>query len=388
MISTAKLRAETMNEDHGIPSNPYNKHAWILGNPEIGEDVWIGAFSLVDAANAALKIGRGTEISSGAKILTHSTILRTVSERRYGEIDSAPVEIGEFCFIGTNATVLMGASIGHHSVIGAGCVVTQFMVIPPYSVVVGVPAKIVGSSKKYLKRVEPESLSVVIPAYNEVETIEVVVKDALSVLKKIKMGYEIVLVDDGSTDGTGKIIDRLAKRNKFIHARHHKINKGFTGAMKTCFESARKHFIFLAPGDGGFDFEELPKFLRAIKGCDVVTACIIRNEESLKTKLKVLLFHVPFTFLCRYLFDIKLREFSSVSMWRQRVFKSINIESEDRSAMFLPELISKALKRNFKFREVQINWHKRKGGEAKGAKFSVAAITFLAMVKLFIKLNR
>ncbi|MFH1827134.1 MAG: glycosyltransferase [bacterium] len=375
-----------MDGDHGIPSNLYNKHAWILGNPEIGEGVWIGAFCLVDAANATLKIGRGTEISSGAKILTHSTIVRAISERRYGEVDSAPVEIGEFCFVGTNSTVLMGARIGHHSVIGAGSVVTQFMVIPPYSIVVGIPAKVVGSSKKFLKGIEPESLSVVIPAYNEVETIEGVVKDALKVLKKIRINYEIVLVDDGSTDGTGKIIDRLAEKNRFIHAQHHKINKGFTGAMKTCFESARKDLIFLAPGDGGFGFEDLSIFLKAIRGCDAVTAYISRNEESFITRLKVLFFHVPYTFLCRYLFGIKLREFSSVSMWRRRVLKSVGkIESEDRSAMFLPELVSKALKKNFKFGEVKINWHKRKGGEAKGAKFSVAVRTFFAMLKLVVR---
>ena len=377
-----------MNEDHGLPSNLYNKHAWILGNPEIGDGVWIGAFCLIDGARAALKIGRGTEIASGAKILTHSTIVRAVSERRYREVDNAPVDIGEFCFIGTNVTVLMGARIGHHSVVGAGSVVTQFTVVPPYSIVVGIPAKVVGSSKKFLKGVEQESLSIVIPVYNEVETIDAVVKDALSVLKKIKMDYEIILVDDGSTDGTGKIIDRLSKKNRFIQARHHKINKGFTGAMKTCFESARKHLIFLAPGDGGFDFEELPKFLTAIKGCDVVTAYIIRNEESLKTRLKILFFHIPFLLLCRYLLSIKLREFSSVSMWRRRVFESVNIESPDDSAMFLPELISKALKRNYIFGEVQINWYKRKGGEAKGAKFTVAVKTFLAMTKLYVKLNR
>lgn len=373
--------------DHGIPENPYNKHAWILGNPEIGKQVWIGAFCLVDAFHAPVKIGRGTDVSSGTQILTHSTIRRAISERRYLGVDFAPVEIGEFCFIGTNAVILMGAKIGHHSVIGAGAVIPQFMLVPPYSVVTGVPAKIIGSSKKFLKDVEKESLSVVIPAYNEDETIEDVVKDAIGALKKIKIDYEIVLVDDGSVDQTGKIIDRLAKRNKLIRAVHHKQNKGFTGAMKTCFESARKHFIFLAPADGAFDFGQLPKFLNAIKGYDVATAYIIRDKEALITKLKIFFFHVPFLFLSRHLLGITLREFSSVSLWRRRVFQEIKIESEDRSAMFLPELISKALKKKYKFAEVQIRWDKRKGGEAKGAKLPVAARTLLAMVKLWVKLK-
>ena len=372
--------------DHGIPDNPFNKHAWILGNPEIGEGVWIGAFCLIDGANAPLKIGRGTEISSGAQILTHSTVRRAISEHRHGEVDFAPVEVGEFCFIGTNATILMGAVIGHHSIIGAGCVIPQLMVIPPYSLVAGVPAKIIGSSKKFLKGIERESISVVIPAYNEAETVDDVVNSAVDILKKIKIDYEIVLVNDGSTDGTGKIIDKLAKA-KNIRAVHHQKNKGFTGAMKTCFENAKKHLIFLAPADGGFDFKELPKFLDAIKGYDVATAFIIRNEEVFVTKLKILFYHLPFIFLCRYLLGINLREFSTVSLWRRRVFESFEIESQDKSAMFLPELITKALKRKYKFTEVQIGWNRRRGGEAKGAKLMVATRTLFAIFKLWFKLR-
>lgn len=136
---------------HGLPDNKYNEHAWIVGNPDIGEDVWIGAFCLVDAGHAPLIVGRGTDIASGAQILTHSTVRRCISEREYDRVDSAATKIGEYCFIGANAVVLMGADIGHHSVVGAGAVVTEGMVVPPYSVVAGVPARIIGSSRALLK---------------------------------------------------------------------------------------------------------------------------------------------------------------------------------------------------------------------------------------------
>src|SRR3989344_8868590 len=218
--------------DHGLPDNPYNKHSWVLGKPEIGDRVWIGAFTLIDALHAPLKIGRGTDISSGAQILTHSTVRRSVSEKRYPDVDSAPTEIGEFCFIGTNAVILKGCKIGHHSVIGAGAVVPENTKVPPYSLVVGVPAKRIGSSRKFLKGIEEVSLSIVIPAYNEEKTIEKVTKEASSVAQKLKIDYEVVLIDDGSRDATAKIIDRLAK-SKRIRGLHHKKNKGFTGAMRT-----------------------------------------------------------------------------------------------------------------------------------------------------------
>lgn len=136
--------------DHGLPENSYNPLAWILGNPIIGEGTWIGAFTQVDAKHASVTIGKGCNISSGAKIVSHSTVKRCISERTYDKVDTADVVIEDYCFIGTNAVILMGAHIGHHSVIGAGSVVTEHMKIPPYSLVVGVPGKIIGSSKKFL----------------------------------------------------------------------------------------------------------------------------------------------------------------------------------------------------------------------------------------------
>jgi len=119
----------------------FNPHAWIVGNPEIGEGVWIGAFTLIDGLGG-LKIGKGTDISSGVHIVSHSTVWRCVSNRRFSEIERAPVEIGENCFIGENATILRGAQIGNHSIVAAGAVVTEFQKVPPYSMVMGVPARV------------------------------------------------------------------------------------------------------------------------------------------------------------------------------------------------------------------------------------------------------
>lgn len=367
--------------DHGLPDNPYNKHAWILGNPEIGKGVWIGAFCLIDALYAPLKIGRGTNVSSGAQILTHSTVKRTVSEKRHMDVDSAPTEIGEFCFIGTNAVILMGAEVGHHSVVAAGSVVPQGMVVPPYSIVGGVPAKIIGSSKKFLKGVEEESLSIVIPAYNEEVTIEQVAKEALDMAKQVVKEYEVVLVDDGSVDKTGAIINRLARKYNTIRAVHHKKNKGFTGAMRTSFKSARKHLVFLAPADGQFNFKELPKFIDSIKGFDAAIGYRIHNEESFSRKLNSRLFHL----LCRYLFDIRFKEISTVSMWRRRVLHSIEIESDDRSAMMLPELIYKAIQKKYKFTETPIHWRERRGGRPKGTSLKAIVKTLTEMIKFWLR---
>lgn len=131
-------------QHHGFPANPYNPHCWVTGEPEIGEDTWIGAFTLIDG-QGGLTIGRGVNVSCGAAILTHSTVKRCVTERAWNQVDRKPTVVEDYVFIGENATILMGSRIGHHSVIGAGAVVLEDTEIPPYSLVVGVPGRVVKS---------------------------------------------------------------------------------------------------------------------------------------------------------------------------------------------------------------------------------------------------
>ena len=129
-----------------LPANPYNPLCWITGTPSIGEGTWIGAFTLIDGLGG-LAIGRGCNISSGAQILSHSTVLRCVSERKHDKVDTKPSEIGNFVFIGANAVVQMGARIGDHSVVGSGAVVLEDFEAPPYSLIAGVPARVVRNIK-------------------------------------------------------------------------------------------------------------------------------------------------------------------------------------------------------------------------------------------------
>jgi acetyltransferase-like isoleucine patch superfamily enzyme len=139
-----------------LPPNPYNPHAWIRGNPEIGEGCWIGAFTFIDG-RGGLKIGRGCDISCGAQILSHSSVRRCLTEREYASVDERPTVIGDCCFIGTNAVVLMGANIGDHSIVAAGAVVLEGMQVPPYSLVAGVPARIIRSVREDVARWKAEA---------------------------------------------------------------------------------------------------------------------------------------------------------------------------------------------------------------------------------------
>ena len=133
-----------------LPANPYNPLCWVVGEPDIGSGCWIGAFTLLDGSGG-LRVGQGCNLSSGVQILTHSSMRRTVTERRWPNVDRRPTVLGEYCFVGTNAVVLMGSTIGHHSVIAAGAVVREGSTFPPYSLIAGNPAV-------WKKTIDPEEM--------------------------------------------------------------------------------------------------------------------------------------------------------------------------------------------------------------------------------------
>ena len=138
-----------MSEENFPPKNKYNPSAWIIGEPDIGEGTWIGAFTVIDGSGG-LKIGKGCDISCGAHIYTHSTVRRCVSGKRLNAdgtvnrelIERKPVSIGEYTFIGPNATITLGVNIGKHCIVGGGAVVDKD--VEDYTFVGGVPAKVIG----------------------------------------------------------------------------------------------------------------------------------------------------------------------------------------------------------------------------------------------------
>ena len=133
---------------HHLPENPFNPHAWIVGEPVIGEGCWIGAFTVIDGSGG-LTIGRGCDISAGAQIYSHSTVRRVVSDRAT-DIARASTSIGDCVHIGAGAVVLMGSQIGSHSVVAAGAVVPQHTIAPEWSLLVGVPARVLPGAARAL----------------------------------------------------------------------------------------------------------------------------------------------------------------------------------------------------------------------------------------------
>jgi acetyltransferase-like isoleucine patch superfamily enzyme len=131
--------AQLLSQVTDMPANRFHPFVWIVGEPEIGENVYIGGFSEVNARGARVRIGANCDIASFVSINCADTHKRCIGLMTETERDDITIE--ENVFIGSHSFIKGGAYIGHHSVIATGSIVGSGM-IPPYSLVAGNPAKV------------------------------------------------------------------------------------------------------------------------------------------------------------------------------------------------------------------------------------------------------
>ena len=105
------------------------------------------------------------------------------------------------------------------------------------------------------------SLSVVLPAFNEAKNLDATVSKCIKVLGDISGDYEIIIVNDGSSDNTKEVAQKLAEQNKYITLINHETNQGYGNALNTGLENSSKDFVFFMDSDGQFDFSEINKLI-------------------------------------------------------------------------------------------------------------------------------
>jgi glycosyltransferase involved in cell wall biosynthesis len=225
-----------------------------------------------------------------------------------------------------------------------------------------------------------DSISIVIPAYNEQATIVAVVDEAREVLQALTREYEVLVVDDGSTDGTGELADQAAA-NDPAHVRvlHHEVNRGFAGAIKTCYANASKDWVFLAPADKQVDLSELGNFVALTDGADIVVGYRKHRADGLRREANSYVFHL----LCRIFFGIRLKQISTSKLYRRSLLQSLPLQAAPSSAMIEPEVIFQAVQRGARMVEVGMNHYPRAAGKPKGTGARMIFNTFGEMFRLW-----
>jgi glycosyltransferase involved in cell wall biosynthesis len=221
-------------------------------------------------------------------------------------------------------------------------------------------------------------VTIAMPAFDEASNLRTVARDALAALDAAGSDGELLLVDDGSTDGTSLLADEIAGNDTRVRVVHHQTNRGFSGAMTTSLREARGEWVFLVPADGQIDMNELQRFLAARTDADIVVGVRRHRPERAGRVLMSRAFHG----IAKALFPLPLKEFSSIFLFRRALVDSMPIRSRARSATFLPEVLYRASARHARFRELFIDARPRMSGRAKGAQLSVALFTLFELVRL------
>ena len=119
---------------------------------------------------------------------------------------------------------------------------------------------------------KPPSLSIFFPAYNDAGTIASLAIVAHKTAREITEDYEVIVVEDGSPDHTGALLDEMARSFPWLKVVHHGKNRGYGGALRTGFETASKQLVFYTDGDAQYDPRELAVLYRALgEDVDFVT---------------------------------------------------------------------------------------------------------------------
>lgn len=226
------------------------------------------------------------------------------------------------------------------------------------------------------------SITIAIPAYNEEENIEFVVKDTLNALPKYFKDYEVIVVDDGSHDKTGEIVDRLSKRNKYLKVIH-QTNSGYSQAMLTGIKAATKEFVAYMPADGQFLINDMRHCFEVMRDVDLILG--YRGGRSDYAPRRIL-FSYGYLILLLVLFDIKYMDVGWVNIWRTKKVQKLKLTAIG-GIFILTEILVRFKNSKLKIAEAPSYYHPRISGEVKNAKLKVVTNTFLNAIKLWWQLK-
>src|SRR5258708_2643158 len=220
------------------------------------------------------------------------------------------------------------------------------------------------------------SLAVILPAYNEAQVIASTVSTVHSVLDGWKVDFEIIVVNDGSTDQTGAILAALAARDPRIRFVTHPVNQGYGAALVSGFAAATKELTFFMDADGQFDISDLRTFFLFIDRYDTVIGYRIDRQDSWMRKLNA----CGWKLLIGWVLGVHVRDVDCA-------FKLLHTDFlhqhplQTRGSMINAELFYRLTQAGYSYREIGVHHHPRQGARATGA---MPSVILRAMCELFV----
>jgi glycosyltransferase involved in cell wall biosynthesis len=226
------------------------------------------------------------------------------------------------------------------------------------------------------------SISAVLPAYNEEALIGQTASAMAEVLSELADDYEVIVVNDGSSDATPAIIDELARTYPHVRAVHHPRNRGYGGALQTGFRSATKDLIFYTDGDAQYDPSELAVLWERLSAdADMVNGYKISRSDPLHRIVIGRIYH----HIVKTLFGLTVRDVDcDFRLMRRSIFERINLEKT--SGVICLEMMKKITDAGFRIAEVPVHHYHRAFGKSQFFNFRRIAKTAVDVMRLWFAL--
>jgi len=232
------------------------------------------------------------------------------------------------------------------------------------------------------QKLELPSFTVAIPAYNEAENIEWLILKTLKQLPKYFTDYEIVIVNDGSTDETGQIADRLAKKHLQVRVVYQS-NGGYSAAMLAGIKSARKEFVAYMPADGQFLVADMRHAFAHLQSSDLILGYRGKRPDYSPYRLLLSTGYLLFLWL---LFGISYKDVGWVNIWRTKKVQRLILEGS-RGIFLLTEILVWFKQAGYSVIEVPSRYRSRRSGKAKNTSLKVVLDTLIQAKRLWWRLH-
>lgn len=223
-----------------------------------------------------------------------------------------------------------------------------------------------------------QGITVVIPAFNEEKNIELAIPNVINAVKNLTKNYEIIVVDDGSTDNTGKTVDKLARKNQKIKIINHPRNLGLGFAVKSALKAATKTHITFFPGDNDMSSGSITELIKVCDRADFVTSYFthIRQRSFARKVLSR-----AFVLLMNTLFNTNLKYYNGPLICKTDLLKRVRLTSSGFTVF--AEVKVRLIKAGHSYHEIPFYHTGRRYGKSKALSVRSLIQTIQTIIVLY-----